>query len=186
MKKRLLLLVIAAAGCGAQQDWMPLELGRTSHYSVSTEFGKYITEVKVSRQVSIGSETGVALTGPMGESHIGWKDGVLLVERFPGARFSPPIPMLVDSRDRLRRNWKGTVQGIWGSFQGTATMDQGMVEEEIGGIKASALKSDLTIQNPSGKSIRVQTLFQPGIGIAAQKHWLGGDLMVWIERQSSS
>ena len=182
--KRVWLLGLVLAGCGGPSDLMPLEVGSRWSYSVNTTFNEYITDIRVVRQAAVGSVQGYVLSGPMGESQIAWNGKVLVGERFANTRFTPPIPLLVDTNERVRRYWTGTAQGGWGKFEGTATLNQAPGEEQMGGQKIKVIKTELVVLNPKGKSIRLQTTFQPGAGIATQRQWLGGDLLVRLERQS--
>lgn len=167
-------------GCGGSHDIMPLEVGQRFSYQVSTNFNSYTAEVKVARKASVAGLEGFVLSGPTGENHLAWRNDVLVGERFANTRLSPAIPLLVDTQGRVRRYWTGKVQGAWGTFEGNATLNQAPSEETIGGRKVKVTKTELTINNPKGKSIRVRTLFQPGTGIVSQHQWIGGDLVVQL------
>lgn len=122
----------------------------------------------------------------MGESHVAWKDGVLIADRFSNTYFSPAVPLLVDTEGKVRRSWQGTAQGLWGKLSGTAVLNQGPAEEILGGRKIKVVKTELTITDPKGKTIKLQTMFQPGAGIATQRQWIDGKLLVRLERMSGS
>lgn len=184
--RRLCLLALLLIGCGGQRDLLPLEVGSRWSYAVSTSFKEYLTEVRVARRSSVAGVEGWVLSGPMGESQIAWKDGVLVGERFANTRFIPAIPLLVDADKRVRRSWAGTAQGLWGKIEGTATLNQAPGEEQIGGQKIKVVKTELTITDGKGRSIRLQTMFQPGAGIASQRQWVNGNLLLKLERISSA
>lgn len=184
--RKLLFLLVVVAGCGERDDLMPLEVGQRFSYHVSTNFNSYTAEVKVARQAAVAGLDGFVLLGPTGESHIAWNKDLLVGERFANTRFTPAIPLLVDSRQRVRRGWKGKVQGAWGQFEGEGVLNQAPSEEMVGGRKVKVVKTELTILNPKGKSIRLRTLYQPGAGIVAQHQWIGGDLVVGLDWLSGS
>lgn len=186
MKCLSLLVMVGLVGCSSQSELMPLKVGDSWRYSVSTGFSEYVAEVKVVREAAVGGLDGFVLSGPMGESSLAWQEDVLIGERFANTRFAPAIPLLIDSRVRLRKTWKGTVQGAWGKFEGTATLNQAPSEEQIAGRRVKVTKVELVVINPKGKSLRLTTLFQAGVGIASQYQWVGGDLIVRIERLSGS
>ncbi len=182
---RLLLpLGLLLVGCRGSENPMPLEVGNSWKYAVSTQFQQYLADVRVIRETSVGGHPGFVLAGATGESRVAWVDGTLIAERIANTRFVPAIPILVDTAERSRSHWKGQVQGNWGKFEGTAVLNQVASEELIGGLKTRVIKAELTILNPKGKSIRLQTFFQPGVGIAEQRQWTGSNAVVTVERQS--
>lgn len=180
------LALLLVAGCGGRQELMPLDVGQRFSYQVSTNFNSYTAEVKVVRSAAVAALDGFVLSGPTGESHLAWNRDLLVGERFANTRFNPPIPLLVDTQERVRRSWSGKVQGVWGQFDGEGTLNQAPSEELVGGRKVKVVKTELTILNPKGKNIRLRTLFQPGAGIVAQHQWIGGDLIVGLEWLSGS
>lgn len=186
MRKWLPSVALLLAGCGGGHDLMPLEVGKRFSYNVSTNFNSYPAEIKVVRRAAVAGLDGFVLTGPTGESHVAWKGDVLVGERFANSRFIPPIPLVVDTTERRRQTWIGKVQGSWGQFEGTAVLNQAPSEEVVAGRKTKVTKTELTITNPKGKSIRLRTLFQTGSGIVAQHQWIGGDLLVQLDWLSGS
>lgn len=180
--KRACLLALVLVGCGGSQELMPLQVGNSWRYSVSAGFKDDLTEVRVVRVSSVAGVEGVVLTGPMGESHLAWKGDTLIAERFSNTTFKPAVPLLVNSDRRTRETWRGKAMGIWGQFEGTGTLNQAPAEEQIGGQRIKGIKTELTILNPKGKNIRLQTMFQPGFGVVSQRQWVGGDQVISIER----
>lgn len=186
MRQLLPVALLFLAGCRGGNDLMPLEVGKRFSYNVSTNFNSYTAEVKVIRRSAVEGLDGFVLHGPTGESFLAWKGDTLIGERFANTRFTPAIPLVVESDKRVRRTWSGKVQGAWGQFDGVATLNQAPSNEIVGGRKVKVVKSELTIDNPKGKSIRLRTLFQPGAGIVAQHQWVGGDLVVGLDWLSGS
>jgi hypothetical protein len=184
--RRAALIGLIAVGCGGPPDLMPLEVGKVWKYSVSTGFNEYVSEVRVLRESAVAGLDGFTLLGPTGETTLAWKGDTLIGERFSNTRFVPAIPLAVDSTERVRRSWSGEAMGSWGKFKGTGVLNQAPSDAVIGGQKVKVIKSELVIDNPKGKSIRLQTMYQPGAGIASQHQWYGGDLIVRIERVSGS
>jgi hypothetical protein len=187
MKRGIPLVLALAVGCGASDDsLMPLKVGAKARYAVEPGFDRYVGEVRVVREAAVAGLDGFVLSGPMGETHLAWNGDTLVSDRFANCRFSPPMPLAIDTGARVRRKWKGTVQGYWGKFEGEATLNQVSTTELVGGRKAKVVKTELVVANPKGKPIRLVTLFQPGVGIVSQHQWTGGDSTVKIERLSDS
>lgn len=181
-----LVLVVFISGCGGPPDLMPLEVGKSWTYSVSTTFKPHLAQIRIPRKTSVAGTDGFVLSGPMGETHLAWKDGVLVADRFSNTYFSPAAPLLVDVEGKVRREWRGSAQGLWGKMDATAVLNQAPAEEILGGRKIKVIKTELTITGSKGKSIKLQTMFQPGAGIATQRQWIDGKLLVRLERMSGS
>lgn len=184
MKKPLLALALVLAGCGSGNDLMPMKVGETLSYDVHSRVQQQISKVTITRQTGIAGTQGFVLSGPMGESRLAWKGDLLLLERTGNCRFDPPLPLLVSTSQDVRKIWTGTMSGMWGAESAKAQLDQAMVEEQIGGRKVRVAKSFLDVAGNRHK-VRLQTLFQPGVGIASQKEWVDGELVANLERLSS-
>lgn len=178
------LSALMLGGCGRGPDLMPMEVGRRWQFAVSTQFQQYLADMTVSREASVAGHKGFVLLGATGECRLAWVNGRLLAERISNTRFEPPIPLVVQSEDRERVAWKGVVQGNWGRFEATASLNQVMTEKEISGSKTRVAKSDLVILNSKGPSIRLETLFEPNVGIAQQQQWIGSNSVLKLTRQS--
>ncbi len=185
MRRLALLGLLLLTGCGARNELMPLETGKTWSYSVTANFKTYTTQVKVARRTGVANVDGYVLSGPMGESRLAWKNDILVAEHLVNTRFEPAIPLVLDTESRVRRTWQGRASGLWGSAQGTAILDQGPGEELIAGRTIKTTKSVLTITTPKS-TMRVQTMFQPGGGILTQREWVNGNLVLSLERLSGS
>jgi hypothetical protein len=181
-----LATVVALTGCGvADQSLMPMEVGARSRYEVQAPFNEFIAEVRILRKSAVGGNDGYVLSGPTGESHLAWDGQTLIAERMSNTRFVPPIPLAVDSKDPIRRKWRGKVEGYWGRYDAEATLDQAWIKE-FEGKQIRGVKAVLTIKNPSKKALKLTTVFQPGVGIAFQRQATGGDSIVKIDRLSGS
>lgn len=178
-----LVLVLTVVGCRGKHDLFPMETGKKWTYAVSAGFLNTTAEVRVTRQTGVAGVEGYVLSGPMGESRVAWKNDVLVAERLINARFEPALPMLVDSDQKVRRTWRGKVMGLWGLADATAVLEQGPGEEQIGGRTIKVTKSFLTLTMPKS-TIRLQTMFQPGAGIATQRQWTDGNSVLQLERLS--
>ena len=184
MRKLSLVFVSICAGCASGNDLMPMKVGETLSYDVHSRVQQQISKVTISRESGVAGARGYVLSGPMGESRLAWKGDLLLLERTGNCRFEPPLPMLVSTAQDVRKVWSGTMGGMWGTESATAQLDQAMVEEQIGGRKIRVAKSFLEVAGERHK-VRLQTLFQPGVGIASQKEWVDGELVANLERLSS-
>lgn len=183
MRKIALLTLLVLAGCGAEHDLMPMAVGKKWTYTVDANFNSYNTEVRVSQKTGVAGVEGYVLTGPMGESRLAWKGDELVAERLINSRFEPAIPLVVENVSRVKRTWKGQLMGLWGKAEGTATLEQGPAEEQLGGRTVKVTKSVLTVISPN-QTIKLQTMFQDGAGIATQRQWINGNLILKIERLS--
>lgn len=178
----VVVAVSILSGCrAADRNLMPMEVGSVARYEVKAPFNEFIGEVRVVRKSAVGGLDGFVLSGPSGEAHLAWQDQTLVAERTSNVRFSPPIPLVVDSPKPVRKKWSGTVQGYWGKYDADGILDQAMVASFEG---KKGVKSVLTIEGKAQKAIRLTTLFQPGVGIAFQRQEIGGDSIVTIERLS--
>lgn len=183
MRRASLLLATLMMGCGdGGNDPMPLKVGKTWKYSVVAGFRESIAEVKVVRSTSVAGHPGFAVSGPTGESFLAWKGSTLISDRLGNARFAPAVPLLVDTSDRVRRKWAGTVSGIFGKLQGEGAMNQAAFSESFSGRKIKGLKSDLVVTLSNGASLRLVTYFEPGHGIVKQRYFYGGNNLVTLEK----
>ena len=181
-----LVAVVALTGCGAtNQSLMPMEVGAKSRYEVQAPFNEFIGEVRVTRRAAIGGNSGFVLSGPTGESHLAWNGETLIAERMSNTRFVPPIPLVVESKDPVRKTWRGRLEGYWGKYEAKATLDQAWIRE-FEGEQIQGVKSVLTIESPSRAALKLTTVFQPGVGVAYQRQSTGGDSIVKIGRLSGS
>jgi hypothetical protein len=184
MRNLSLAIVLVCAGCGRGSDLMPMRVGETFSYDVHSRVQQQISKVTVVRETGVAGVRGFVFSGPMGESRLAWKGDSLLLDRTGNCRFDPPLILLVATSQNVRRTWTGTMSGMWGAETAKAQLDQGMVEEQIGGRRITVAKSFLDVVGERHK-VRLQTLFQPGVGIASQKEWVDGELVANLERLSS-
>lgn len=186
MRAYLPIAAVLVAGCGSEKDIVPLEVGLKSRYEVQGgPFNHFIAEAEVVRQAAVAGLDGYVIAGPMGETHVAWKGDTLVGERFSNTRFVPAIPLVVARDGQIRKHWKGTVQGFWGGFNGDAILDQGPADDAQG-KKLKRVKTVLTVSDPKGRSIKLLTEYEPGIGIISQRQDVSGSLVLRIDRLSGS
>ena len=185
MRRLALLLPLAVAGCGGGHELMPLALGKTWNYSVNANFKTYNSQIKVTQRTGVADTEGYVLSGPMGESRLAWKDGQLVAEKLINTRFEPAIPLVVETDGKVMRRWQGKAMGLWGTAQGTATLEQAPGQERIGGRVVKTTKTVLTLTLPKS-TVRLQTMFQAGGGILTQRQWIDGNLVLSLERLSGT
>lgn len=185
MRRLALLLVLAVAGCGGGHELMPLSLGKKWNYSVNANFKTYTSEVTVTQKTGVADTEGYVLSGPMGESRLAWKDGVLVAEKLINTRFEPAIPLVIETDSKVLRRWEGKAMGLWGTATGKAVLEQAPGQEKIGGRTVKTTKTVLTLTLPKS-TVRLQTMFQPGGGILTQRQWIDGNLVLSLERLSGS
>jgi len=162
------LIAIGCGGRGAGAEF-PLAVGRSWSYMVNSVFEtSRVEEVKVLRKVPVGDVSGYELGGPMGQSRIAWKDGVLIAQQLPNATFNPPVPMLVAGAANANRTWKGMIGAGGRGTQATATLVQEPDKQQLAGQTVQMTKSTLTVLT-AGNKIELITWFQKGEGPVRQE-----------------
>lgn len=166
---------LTGCGGGDGSEHLPLGPGQTWTYRVRSGFEVAVEPVKVAEPIAVGEASGWRLTSPMGESRLAWRDGVLVAERLPGTRFSPPIPLLKTDLGRPMREWRGMVSADGVTRSGTA--DLRVVEERVthAGRPRDALRSTVDLQLGSS-SLVLDTWFVPRVGIVRQEFRRDNDL----------
>lgn len=182
MRFGLCIVIVVLAGCGrgGGESFMPLTVGGRWTYSVRAGFLSRVVDIKVSRTISVADVEGVELVGPMGNSRLAWKDGLLLVEDLPGTRVSPAIPMLVGTSVKAKRAWKGIARTLAGTLEATASLTQASDTVTLGGRTYEARRSELTVRG-LGEPIVLTTWFYEGIGILRQEQRVGEQLVRSME-----
>jgi hypothetical protein len=142
-----------------------------------------VEEVKVLRRVAVDGVTGYELGGTMGQSHLAWKDGVLVAAQLPNATFNPPIPMVVAGKDRARLDWKGMIGAMGRGTPATAILIQEPDKSMISGRTVSATKTTLTIVS-GPQTTELITWFQKGEGPIRQEQRTNERLVVKFEQIS--
>lgn len=101
-----LVLAGSLMGCGSRDDWFPMKAGKHWKYNVRTGLGSQVVQVKVLRPLAVASTQGYELTGPLGTSRLGWRDGTLYADRTSNGQFEPPLPLLVPGLQRTKEEQK--------------------------------------------------------------------------------
>ena len=176
------LAVFFVSSCGPKpkQGYMPLKKGNAWTYTVRTGLQTTVQVLKVEKPIAVNSVQGWILNGPMGESRVAWKSGILLAEQLPGTVFSPALPLLDAKKLDSTRRWHGTVLSMGRPLECTAEIVQGPDQYVISGHSFSVLKVVVNLHVPQ-KSIELVTWFAEGIGILSQQQRSQGYLECALE-----
>jgi len=174
-------LGLVGCGRGAGTNYLPLRTGTEWTYRVRSGFDLRIELVRVTGPIAVAGGDGWQLNGPMGESRLAWREGVLLAEQLPGTRFAPAIPLLRVT-DLSGKFWQGFVSAN-GHTQ-SAQADLRMVQESLmlAGRKRQALRSTVTL-NLKPTALVLDSWFVADIGIVRQELRRGDALvraMDWV------
>jgi hypothetical protein len=170
------------AGCGQDDRLMPLRPDRTWTYSVRSGFQQFVEPIDVVREVAVAGTRGFELSGPLGTSRLGWRDGVLWAGQSANARFDPPLPLLAN--DFEPRTWEGHLEATGVLYPATASLEHEQTRVELGGRRVSAVRATVTLQFDD-RAVTLQTWYQEGVGIVRQEQHSGAgaeaDLDVSLE-----
>jgi hypothetical protein len=159
-----LAILMVATGCGSVVHWMPLDEGQSWTFHTTAGLRQFVEKVSVGRSVPVAGANGYELTGKMGVRRMAWKGSVLYLSQSPTASFVPALPLFVDGHSLP---WKGQVR--WGGKtlfgEGALTMTD-PTDKASAGTKTSTVRLKL-----GGHSYRLETVFQPGVGIVDQRQW---------------
>jgi hypothetical protein len=181
----IVAVAVLAAGCGGGKEF-PLSLGRSWSYMVHMDFNvSRVEEVKVLRKVPVAGVTGYELGGPMGQSRIAWKDGILVAQQLPNATFNPPIPLLVGGVEKATKDWKGMIGAVGKGTPATATLIQEGDTQTFTGRPVRTTRSTLTIIAGPQK-IELITWYQKGQGPIRQEQRTNETLQVALESINGS
>ncbi len=144
-----------------------------------------VEEVKVLRKVPVAGVTGYELGGPMGQSRIAWKDGILVAQQLPNATFNPPIPLLVGGVEKATRDWKGMIGAVGKGTPASATLIQEGDTQSFTGRPIRTTRATLTIIAGSQK-IELITWYQKGQGPIKQEQRTNDSLQVLLEAINGS
>ena len=185
MRSPLLLAIglVLASGCSRGPDLMPLEVGRTTTYTITAGLQRYVERVEVVDEIPVLGTTGYELAGPMGKSRIAWKDGVLWAKETANARFSPPIPIAM--KQGKERSWAGEIEMLGQKRKATATLTQTDEKIQLGSRKIDTVLSVLKVDLPKDV-FELSSWFQPGFGLVRQEQRNSGNLIVRTELLSVS
>ncbi len=176
----LSFIVLSSCQSKPKQQYFPLKKGNVWNYTVRTGLQTKVQTLTVEKPIAICSARGWHLTGPMGESRVVWKNGVLFVEQLPDTLFSPPLPLLSAIQIQSKRVWKGQVYYMGKNLDALAEIEQGPDQYIIGGQSFSVVKVLMNLQLPQ-KKIELTTWFSEGIGILSQQQRSQGYLDCSLE-----
>lgn len=173
--RALAALAVLAAGCGLAQDtsWMPLQTGAAWTYELSSGFLQEVVELKVAGRIPVGGHAGWRLEGPAGTSDLAWTPGGLVTSRLAGLKLDPPAPLLSSSAGPVP--WEGVVAHQGELFEAEGELTETAVENKDKSVRRR--QTTLTLKW-EGKTHRVETEFQWGLGILRQEHRLGAEAAI--------
>lgn len=181
----VLAAAVLASGCGGGKEF-PLSVGRSWSYMVHMDFSvNRVEEVKVLRKVPVAGVSGYELGGPMGQSRLAWKDGILVAQQLPNATFNPPIPLLVGGVEKATKDWKGMIGAVGKGTPAIATLIQEGDTQTFTGRPIRTTRSTLTIIAGPQK-IELITWYQKGQGPIRQEQRTNDTLRVALESINGS
>ncbi len=167
------------AGCGANHELMPLEIGHSWSYLVQADFQNYTGSIKVVRRIAVGGVQGYELHGPFGDARVAWIGDQFVADRLGANRFDPPVPLLSLARKESLR-WQGTVFNLDGENTATAMLTQTAATIPVGAQSFKTTCTTLTFKAGS-HAIELVTWFAPSIGIVKQEQRTDGIRTVALE-----
>ncbi|MBA4291817.1 hypothetical protein C0431_02505 [bacterium] len=167
-------------GCAKTNQLMPLELGNTWTYQVSSGLNKRVEEIKVTEKTNVGRNTGFVLQSPAGTTTLAWQGNDLVAGRFANSEFFPPLPLYSPLPDGQELKWKGTIRTAGSSSNATATLRSAKSKETIDGTEFELQVGELTIQS-QGKTQSVSTWLRPRKGIYRQEHRVNDQLVTRVQ-----
>lgn len=168
----LVVTTIASSSCKSQDQYLPLELGRTWTYQVRGKFSRFVEPVTVSRRMSVAGGVGYEVSGPLGRSRLAWKGNRLVADRLNDSRFEPPLPLLIPGYDGTEK-WHGRMSFMGKVSPAATTLVQKAEEVKIGTRKYTTVAATLTLRC-DGRRIELTSWYSPGIGIIRQTQWTNG------------
>ncbi len=159
---------------------MPLRPGLSWTYTVRTGYVTYVEPVRVERPISVAGAAGYALSGPLGESRLAWKQGTLYAERFVNVRFEPAMPILVAGEGSANRKWRGRLIGLGPGKEAEAALAQAPDRVRVGTQSFPAAKASLTVLDGS-RRIEAISWYVDGIGLVRTEHRTDGKLDVQMD-----
>jgi hypothetical protein len=160
------LAIIALAGCSKPHELMPLRVGNEWRYNASTNLGRFLNTVKVTREVPTQMGMGYELRGWMGDSILVWDGSILKATVLSGTRFNPPIPILDGAQAEATLKWKGRVHSAGTTEDATADLKQTSTEWGSGN-KVKATETNLNLVT-SARTLTVNTVYVRGKGPVSQ------------------
>ena len=173
------------SGCGAKDDWMPMEVGKTWTYQVTGEFDRHIAPIKVSQEVTVASRNGFELAGPLGASRLAWKSGTLVAESTVNARFVPEIPLLIPGVDLVKDHpkqvatWHGRVTVLGKEHPASAVLTEQPDTVDLSTRKVQTILATLKVRLPGGL-IELDSWYQQGVGLVQQEQRTKGTRIVQL------
>jgi hypothetical protein len=160
----------------------PLVEGNKWNYSYRAGFKEGVEPIEVGRTISVAGVKGFELDGPMGISHVAWKDRELVTTALPNLGLMPPLPLLVGGQKEAQRKWEGWLIKAGEKVPAKATLVQESETKTIGSRKYETVKCTVTVITPNrDKPIELLTWYAEGIGPVRQEQRIGGELLIALE-----
>lgn len=156
---------------------MPLEIGNTWTYQITSGLTKRVDEIKVTARTAVGQNEGYILTSPIGTTTLAWQGNTLVAGKFANTEFFPPLPIYAPLKEGEKLSWKGIIRTAGVSKNGSANLISKSVKEEIDGKEITVQFASLSIDDLSALS----TWFRPGKGIFRQEHRSNDQLITRIQ-----
>jgi hypothetical protein len=161
---------------------MPMEVGNTWTYTVTSELSKYVARLKVSKEAPVAGVTGYELSSDLGLFRLAWKNGVLVADSLAGTRFDPPLPLVRAGKGKSSDRWSGMVSYLGRTTRSIAEITQDSSTIEIGSKKMDCARV-VTKLSIDQKNIEIESCFVPGIGLVEQSQHVDGLLTIGLKYQ---
>ena len=146
---------------------MPMAVGRSWTYEVTSGFSSRVAEVRVVRRIAVDGCNGYELAGPAGVSRLAWRGDRLIAGRLGDSLFSPALPLLTARTGAPRQIWHGRMDFLGVQHAASATIDQQSEPLTEGGRTFPTLHSTVTVRL-GGRKIEVQCWFASGTGLVRE------------------
>lgn len=167
--------MMVGCGGGSSTGYFPLRKGTEWTYRVRSGFDTRIEPMRVVAPIAVSGGEGWKLVGPMGESRLAWREGVLLAEQLPGTRFAPALPLLrVGTQPGTA--WQGFISTDGQTRSASADLVVGQDSVELAGRSRKALRSTVTVQS-GPQTLVLDSWFVNGTGLVRQEFRRGGRLV---------
>jgi hypothetical protein len=175
------LTLLAIAGCGGGASVFPLREGDVSQFSIRSDFGRGIGEMRVTGRTAVGGVSGFEISSPFGNSAVAWMGDTLVASQLNNTFFDPPIPIAFQPGGNTKSEWAGIAITAGNIRQLKATTEQEGGRFELLGQRMSAQVSLVRLED-GNKVTELTTWMVPGRGIMRQEQRTNDKLDRVIER----
>ena len=203
-------LIGCVVGCGSRDDWFPMKKGKHWKYQVRSGFETRVEPVSVLRPLAVASAEGFELTGPLGTSRLGWRNGTLYADLSSNAQFIPAVPLLVPGvqhskeeqrhideqkkklkagirikkddliDDKPAATWHGRVVVLGKERAASAVLREVAETIPLGVRNVATIHATLTVKLPNG-NIVLESWYQQGVGLVQQEQRTNGTRIVQLQ-----